>query len=107
MRGHDLKDDEVKTFVFVCLTGQSASGIMKKAGIQAGNSFANQTVTRIPGEVIKVINKTVGFKLVTKFGQKGVVNLGKAIPIAGGVIGGTVDSIGTNIIGKTAKKVLG
>ncbi|MBB5181108.1 hypothetical protein HNQ44_002573 [Planomicrobium koreense] len=107
MRGHDLKDDQVKTFVFVCLTGQSASGILKKSGIQAGNAFAKQAIMKIPGEVIKVINKTVGFKLVTKFGQKGVVNLGKAIPIAGGVIGGTVDGIGTNIIGKTAKKVFG
>lgn len=33
-----------------------------------------------------------------------VVNLGKVVPLVGGVIGGTVDGIGTNIIGKTAKK---
>lgn len=105
MKGYDLKDDQVKTFVFVCLTGKSASDILKKAGIQAGNAFAKQAVLRIPGEVIKAINKKVGFRLVTRFGQKGVVNLGKAIPIAGGVIGGTVDGIGTGIIGKTAKKV--
>ncbi|CEG23821.1 EcsC protein family protein [Planococcus massiliensis] len=105
MKGYDLKDDQVKTFVFVCLTGKSASDILKKAGIQAGNAFAKQAVLRIPGEVIKAINKKVGFRLVTKFGQKGVVNLGKAIPVAGGIIGGTVDGIGTGIIGKTAKKV--
>lgn len=105
MKGYDLKDDQVKTFVFVCLTGKSASDILKKTGIQAGNAFAKQAVLRIPGEVIKAINKKVGFRLVTRFGQKGVVNLGKAIPIAGGVIGGTVDGIGTGIIGKTAKKV--
>ncbi|SUV11504.1 Uncharacterised protein [Cytobacillus firmus] len=29
MRGYDLKDDQVKTFIFVCLTGQSASDILK------------------------------------------------------------------------------
>lgn len=105
MKGYDLKDDQVKTFVFVCLTGKSASDILKKTGIQAGNAFAKQAVLRIPGEVIKAINKKVGFRLVTRFGQKGVVNLGKAIPIAGGVIGGAVDGIGTGIIGKTAKRV--
>ena len=105
MKGYDLKDDQVKTFVFVCLTGKSASDILKKTGIQAGNAFAKQAVLRISGEVIKAINKKVGFRLVTRFGQKGVVNLGKAIPIAGGVIGGAVDGIGTGIIGKTAKKV--
>lgn len=105
MKGYDLKDDQVKTFVFVCLTGKSASDILKKTGIQAGNAFAKQAVLRIPGEVIKAINKKVGFRLVTRFGQKGVVNLGKAIPLAGGIIGGAADGIGTGIIGKTAKKV--
>ena len=36
MRGYDLKDDQVKTFVFICLTSKSASYILKKAGIKAG-----------------------------------------------------------------------
>ncbi|MCM3411756.1 MULTISPECIES: EcsC family protein [Bacillaceae] len=105
MRGYDLKDDQVKTFVFVCLTGQSASDILKQAGIKAGTALTKQAIKKIPGEIIKSINKAVGFRLVTKFGEKGVVNLGKAVPLIGGFIGGTVDGIGTNIIGKTAKKV--
>lgn len=105
MRGYDLKDDQVKTFVFVCLTGQAASDILKQAGIKLGTSLATQAIKKIPGEVIKAINKAVGVKLVTKFGQKGIVNLGKAVPLVGGVIGGAIDGIGTNTIGKTAKKV--
>lgn len=105
MRGYDLKDDQVKTFVFVCLAGQSASDILKQAGIKAGTALTKQAIKKIPGEIIKSINKAVGFRLVTKFGEKGVVNLGKAVPLIGGFIGGTVDGIGTNIIGKTAKKV--
>ncbi|MED3602913.1 EcsC family protein [Bacillus subtilis] len=105
MRGYDLKDDQVKTFVFVCLTGQSASDILKQAGIKAGTALTKQAIKKIPGEIIKSINKAVGFRLVTKFGEKGVVNLGKAVPLVGGLIGGTVDGIGTNIIGKTAKNV--
>ena len=105
MKGYDLKDDQVKTFVFVCLTGKSASDILKTAGIKLGNAFAKQGVIKIPGKVILAINQKVGFRLLTKFGEKGVINLGKAIPIAGGVIGGAVDGIGTGVIGKTAKKV--
>ncbi|GIP46270.1 hypothetical protein J45TS6_47290 [Paenibacillus sp. J45TS6] len=63
-----------------------------------------QTLYRkIPNEVIKAINKKVGARLLTKFGEKGVINLGKAVPVLGGIIGGAVDGIGTNIIGKTAK----
>jgi len=105
MRGYDLKDDQVKTFVFVCLTGQAAADILKQAGVKLGTTLATQAIKKIPGEVIKAINKAVGVRLVTKFGQKGIVNLGKAVPLVGGVIGGAVDGIGTNTIGKTAKKV--
>ena len=105
MRGYDLKDDQVKTFVFVCLTGQSASDILKQAGIRFGTQLSKALIKKIPGEVIKSINRAVGFRLVTKFGEKGIVNLGKAVPLVGGFIGGTVDGIGTNVIGKTAKKL--
>ncbi|HDR7314297.1 EcsC family protein [Heyndrickxia sporothermodurans] len=105
MRGYDLKDDQVKTFVFVCLTGQAASDILKQAGMKLGTALAKEAIKKIPGEVIKAINKAVGIRLVTKFGQKGIVNLGKAVPLVGGIIGGAVDGIGTNTIGKTAKKV--
>lgn len=105
MKGYDLKDDQVKTFVFVCLTGQAATDILKQAGIKLGTSLAKEAIKKIPYEVIKAINKAVGFRLITKFGEKGIINLGKAVPLVGGLIGGTVDGIGTNTIGKTAKKV--
>ncbi|KUP21144.1 EcsC family protein [Paenibacillus sp. DMB5] len=103
MRGYDPTEDEVKTLVFVCLTGQAATDILKQAGIKTGNILARQAIRKIPNEVIKTINKKVGARLLTKFGEKGVINLGKAVPVLGGLIGGAVDGIGTNIIGKTAK----
>jgi hypothetical protein len=105
MRGYDLKDDQVKTFVFVCLTGQAATDILKQSGLRLGTALATQAIKKIPGEVIKAINKAVGIRLVTKFGEKGIINLGKAVPLFGGLIGGTVDGVGTNIIGNTAKKL--
>lgn len=105
MRGYDLKDDQVRTLVYVSLTGQSAADILKQSGIKLGTNVAKSIVKKIPGEVIKNINQKVGFRLLTKFGQTGVINLGKCIPLVGGVIGGTVDAIGTRTIGKTAKKV--
>ncbi|ANC79164.1 EcsC family protein [Fictibacillus phosphorivorans] len=105
MRGYDLKDDQVKTFVFVCLTGQAATDILKQAGVKLGTSLAKEAIKKIPGEVIKAINKVVGIRLVTKFGEKGIINLGKAVPLVGGFIGGAVDGIGTNTIGKIAKRV--
>ena len=105
MRGYDLKDDQVRTFVYVALTGQASADILKQAGIQIGIKMSTILIKKMPTEIIKQINKRVGFRLVTKFGEKGVVNLGKFVPIVGGVIGWTVDAVGTHTIGKTAKKI--
>jgi hypothetical protein len=43
--------------------------------------------------------------LLAKTGGQGVVNLGKAVPLMGGVIGGTFDVAMTNIIGNVARDV--
>ncbi len=50
------------------------------------------------------VTKKVGYKLLAKFTEKGLSNLGKAIPLAGGLIGGTIDATSTRIVGKVAKK---
>ncbi len=105
MRGYNLNDDQVKTLVFVSLTGTAASDILKQAGINIGTKMSTVLIKKMPFEVIKQINKKVGFRLVTKFGKTGVINLGKCIPLVGGVIGGSVGAFGTFTIGKTAKKI--
>lgn len=44
-------------------------------------------------------------RFITKFGTKDVINLGKMVPIVGGVIGGTFDYAGTKIIASKAKDI--
>jgi len=105
MGGYDLKDDKVKTFVYACLVGSSANEIIKKAGIEIGKKLATNTIKNISGKVITQINQKVGFRLLTKFGEKGVVNLGKAVPFLGGIIGGFIDTASTNLIGNTARNM--
>lgn len=104
MGGHDLKCDKVKTFVYVCLAGNGAAEILKGAGIAFGQKLAINLIKNMSYSVIKEINKKVGFRLLTKFGEKGIVNMGKTIPIIGGVIGGTIDGVSTNVIGDIAIK---
>ncbi|PIJ96763.1 EcsC family protein [Lysinibacillus sphaericus] len=104
IRGYDLKDDQVQTFVYACLTGQTASEIVKQSGKKIVSKIGEAQIKRIPGETIKQINQKVGFRLVTKFGEKGVVNLGKMVPLLGGVVGATFDATTTYTIGKVAKK---
>lgn len=105
MGGYDVKDDQVKSFVYACLAGNGAKDILKNAGVQIGNKLAVTGIKKIPFEVIKKINQAVGFRLLTKFGEKGVINLGKLVPLAGGIIGGTVDAVATNTIGNVAYKL--
>ena len=60
-------------------------------------------IKNMSGEIVKQINQKVGFRLFTKFGEKGIVNFGKAIPVVGGIIGGLFDTVSTNTIGNVAR----
>ena len=105
MCGFDLKDDKVQTLVYVCLVGSSSSEIIKDLGIQISGKLAIAAIKKIPKAVITKINQAVGFRLLTKFGQKGFINLGKAVPLIGGIIGGVFDVVSTNTVGNTARNL--
>lgn len=102
--GHDPKDDEVQTLAYICLLGGSISKIFKQAGVDFGNKLARKSIEKIPGTVLTKINQKIGFRFVTKFGTRGIVNLGKLVPLAGGLIGGGIDLVTTNRIAKKAHK---
>ncbi len=105
MGGYDIKCDQVQTLVYACLAGISVDQVLKKAGIKVGEKVALNMIKKIPGSVVTKINQKVGFRLLTKFGEKGVINLGKMIPAVGAVIGGGVDFIETKIIANRAYKM--
>lgn len=105
MGGYDLKNDKVQSLVYACLAGNAAKDILKDIGIVVGTKLTTQAITNISGKTITAINQKIGFRLLTKFGEKGVINFGKAVPIVGGIIGATVDSFATNTIGHIAKDV--
>lgn len=102
MGGYEVKSDQVQTMVYVCLAGSAAGDVLKDAGIKVTGKLAKSAIQRIPAATLTKINKAVGFRLVTKFGETGIVNLGKLIPIAGGVIGGAFDFTTTRIIANVA-----
>lgn len=104
MGGYDVKDDRVKALVYSCTAGNAAKDILKGTGIVIGSKLSTQLIKNISRETITAINKRVGFRLLTKFGEKGAINLGKMIPLVGGVIGGTFDGVSTNIVGNIARK---
>ncbi|ACT06711.1 conserved hypothetical protein [Dickeya chrysanthemi Ech1591] len=104
MGGYDVRDDRVKSLVYTCLAGNAAKDILKETGIIIGTKMSTQLIQSISKETIFAINKYVGFRLLTKFGEKGAINLGKMIPLIGGVIGGAFDGISTNVVGNIARE---
>lgn len=105
MAGYDIHSDQVQTLIYACLTGSEMSDILKQAGIKFGQKFGTAMVKKIPGKTITAINQKVGFRFVTKFGETGIVNLGKVVPVLGAFIGGGVDVASTRIIGYNAYKI--
>ena len=89
--GYDIKSDQVQTMVYLALTGSALKDVVKQVGIKFGEKTLQVA-----------INQRIGYRLITKFGEKGIINLGKAIPLIGGVVGGSIDVISTKIIAKNA-----
>lgn len=104
IKGYKLDSDQTQTFIYACLAGVAVNGLIKQAGVKFGIKFANGLIKKIPGKVLTKINQKVGFRFITKFGTKGIVNLGKMMPGVGAVIGGGLDLVETKIIANRAYK---
>ena len=105
INGYDIYSDQVRTIAYTGLTGSSAANILKNVGIKISEKMAVNALKKVPGAILIKINQQVGFRLVTKFGQKGLVNVIKMMPLVGGVVGGVFDTGMTLTIGNIAKKV--
>jgi len=105
LSGHDVMDDRIKSLVYVCLTGNAAKEILKDIGIVIGTKLTKNAIKNISSKTVVAINQKAGFRLLTKFGEKGAINLGKAVPLVGGLISGTFDAASTNAIGNIAKEI--
>lgn len=103
--GHSVDDDRVRTFVLLSLIGDSVKEVMKSSGVQIGQKVVLNAIQQIPGRVLIEINKKVGFRLLTKAGEKGIINLTKIVPVVGGLVGGTVDAVTCKAVGSAAKNI--
>jgi EcsC protein family len=95
VRGYDLRQPEVRSAVLLALVGADADDLLKKLpplpGVRTGR-LTNLAVQRLPGPVLLAVNKGVGFRLLNRVGRKSLTRFGKAVPLAGGVIGAGLDT---------------
>ena len=101
---HDFKDDRVRTAILLCTIGTAMEDVAKQAGVTLGGKAAMEVLKKVPGKVLIDINKRVGFRLLTKFGERGVLNLAKLVPLVGGAVGGTFDGATCYLVGQAADR---
>jgi hypothetical protein len=75
LRGYPVKDEQVKTLAFFCLTGSAGANALEEFGIGLGTKLTIYVIKKVPGATLRSINKAVGVKLLTKTGEKGLINL--------------------------------
>lgn len=108
LRGFDLSDERVRASVLLVLTGQDASGVLSKVGIGgAGGVVTRLLSSRVPKNTLMLVQKGVGFRLVTQAGKGVLARFGRFIPLAGGVIGAGSDLWSVGSILKAARKEFG
>lgn len=103
--GYDIHSDQVQTMIYMCLTGTAITDVVKETGIKIGEKTLEAAIKKIPGTTLTKINQKIGFRFITKFGEKGAINLGKLVPLVGGLLGGGMDVASTTVIGRNAIKM--
>lgn len=93
MGGHDIREDRVKSLIYICMVGNGAKELLKDVSVKAGERLAAK------------IAEKVSTNIANKTSEKSVTSLGKAVPVLGGVVGGSYDAITTRVVGKVAKKI--
>jgi hypothetical protein len=104
LRGYDVASDEVRSVVLLSLLGAGGSAVAAEVGIDLGTKAGTVALRKLPGAAVTAVNQKVGFRLFTKFGEKGVVNLVKLVPVVGGGIGARANVVAMRSIGAYAKR---
>jgi uncharacterized protein (DUF697 family) len=103
--GHDLASERVRTKILLALAGDVAKDAMKDLGLKVDSRLTQRAVDEIPGRALVEINKRIGARLLAKVGQRVVLKFPRAVPVLGGVVGGSLDAVVCRMVGRTAKSL--
>ena len=104
INGYDIQSDVTKNIIYSTLVNLKIADIVKQVGIKTSEKFAMKMLQKLPGKIIVKINQKIGFRFITKFGTKGIINLYKIIPVVPGVINVGWNAAETKAIANRAKK---
>lgn len=102
MHGHDVRSDQVRSFVYSCLLGDEVGDALKEVGLRLGKQLSRKAIEGMTKDFTRKLHTVVGNRLFNKCGSQNMVKL---IPIAGGVLGAIVNGYCCKEVGKTALRV--
>jgi uncharacterized protein (DUF697 family) len=100
--GHDLDSQRVRTKILLSLAGDVARDAMQDLGLKPGSKLTQRAVDQIPGRALVEINKRIGARLLARVGQRVLLKFPRAIPLFGGIVGGSLDAMVCRVVGRTA-----
>lgn|GEM_PF-1432435 len=102
--GYDLIHPERREEIALCFALSSWNEALKKVLQEAGLAGAKKALlTSASKEIIKSLPN----KILTIAGKKSLLNVAKIVPVAGGLVSGTLDFFSTKGIGQAAKSYYG
>ena len=101
--GHDLESERVRTKILLSLAGDVAKEAMQDLGLKVGDKLTQRAVEQIPGRLLVEVNKRMAAKLAAQVGQRVALRFPRAVPVFGGVVGGSLDAVVCRKVGRTAK----
>ena len=91
LRGYDLSRPEVRTAVLLTLVGADSRSVLTKAGVNPTGKLADVALRQLPAPALMVLNKGIGFHLLSQMGKRSLSKLGRGVPVAGGALGAGLD----------------
>ena len=92
LRGYDISDPRIRSAVLLSLVGADSQDLLAKAGMVAPTGrLTALAAQRLPGPALMVVNKAVGFRILSTAGKKTFSRFGKSIPLVGGAVGAGLD----------------
>ncbi len=105
LRGYDTKEPRIRTAVLLTLAGSEADKVLNKVGVSTSPGIGlGVLASRLPKSVLMVVNKAIGFRMLTGLSTKLLGRLGRAVPVLGGLVGGAVDMTMAKRIGEAAQR---
>ncbi|TNM68878.1 hypothetical protein FHN55_05405 [Streptomyces sp. NP160] len=104
LRGYDLSSEEVRSAVLLVLADEDGGALLSKFGLAGPGGLVTRLARKqLAGPGLAVLNKAIGFQLLSRLGRSGLSRLGRGLPLAGGVLGAGLDAYALRRTAKAAR----